>query len=1243
MWRKLTSLVLELPRDQTGLLAVLFGPTHGCRSLKRFSFNQLKPTRANADLEEPMFPRNLRRSLVVFWLGLAFCLAIPSFSQTQVYGTISGTITDKSGAIIPDAKVTIANKDTGQSQTTTTNGAGYYVVTNLPAGKYDVTAEKEGFQRCADTGVTLDPAGSVQLTCVMQVGQVTQTVEVQAQALAVSTEEAKVARVVNDTQIQEMPVNGRNFATLLALQPGVVQAFSFNSFQGMNLFATQDTHVNGLRGDSNNVQIEGSPSTRTRANGAMVAAPSIDAIGEINIVTTGYMPEYSRGAGGQIIIQMKSGTNQYHGGAYEFLRNDSLDARNFFSPTVSTLKFNNFGYDVGGPIIPHKNKLFFFWSQEWSRIRTSSTTVATVPTLQARQGNFSDYCAAGLPCPVVPRYLNGVDGLVFVPPPPPPQPDPRPGICAAATVPTPGCFSSGGQVNVIPSGPTPIISPNGAAFLQAMAAPTISGVLGNNFRQEIGSPSNDRKETIKVDYEMENVKSHLAVALRHYTQDALPSWGTSGSSQLLQISPIFPERGGTVDFTTNISPTLLNDFAFTATEDIVHVNLHLGKGLDRSSLGINYPYIFGDASKDIAGKIPTVNINGFDSISGLPYPSGSVGKVFVFQDIVTKIHGNHVLKGGVWLEQDGENDRDQVRVTPGSAGGIGNNLNGTFTFDGSNASTTTGAPLADAFLGNFGAYSELGFRNYTPWVSTQKGLFGQDSWKVTPRLTIQGGLRWDYFPPYHSRWCNFSTFDAKLYSTAPGVEQTVDPATGLVTGGNPYNGIAVPCSQLPRDAIGHFAVFGQELTSSNYAAINEQLKATGMQPGLSPEIFQKHYNNFQPRLGFAWDPSGKGTTSVRGGAGIFYNHFTLSDVTLMGGNTPFQSAAEVIGGPSNGKADCPGGQVDASRNCLPAQASALPLPIPMTGGDLVSKVPAVYQWNFTVQHMLPEDTLVEVGYVGTRGRHLVLNSDLNQLHQGAKFANPGVAVAALVPFQGLGGLTVGLNDANSKYDALQVSVQRRLSKGLQFGVAYTYSNSFDYGSDLYANARNTYDIHYNFGPADWGRRNNLVLNYVYQLPFFKGQNDLAGRLLGGWELSGVAALASGTPTSVTNATGDVAGVQSDFGQYGNRLAGCNPNNAPRSVAMWFNTACFANAAQGTFGNAGRNSVWGPGVRNWDFALYKNGVITEKLRYQFRAEFFNFLNHPSFNSIDTGLGDSAFGQINGANDPREIQFGLKFLF
>jgi hypothetical protein len=463
-----------------------------------------------------------------------------------------------------------------------------------------------------------------------------------------------------------------------------------------------------------------------------------------------------------------------------------------------------------------------------------------------------------------------------------------------------------------------------------------------------------------------------------------------------------------------------------------------------------------------------------------------------------------------------------------------------------------------------------------------------------------------------------------------------------VTGGNPYNGISVPCQQLPTDAIGHFAVFGQELTTANYNSINQQLRNYGLQPGLTPEIFAKHYNNWQPRLGFAWDPTGKGSTSIRAGAGIFYNHFTLSDVTLMGGNSPFQLAAESL----NGRADCPGQGpgLGPGRTCTPSgAASTVQLPIPITGGDLLSKIPRVYTWNVSVQHMLPQNTLLEVAYVGTAANHLVVNSDLNQLPAGTTFANPGVAVPALAPYSGIGGATVGLNDSNSSYNSLQVSVQRRLTKGLQFGVAYTYSHSYDYGSDLYANAVNTYDLSYNYGRSNYDLRNNLIINYIYDLPFFKGQHGFTAAALGGWEVAGVLAFQSGFPYTITNAISDEAGAGEDFGQTANRVSGCNPNNGPRTVAQYFNTACFVEATRGTFGTSQRNIVTGPGNRNWDFALYKNGPITERLHYQFRAEFFNFLNHPSFNNISTSLGNGNYGQVTGANDPREIQFALKLNF
>ncbi len=1155
-----------------------------------------------------------------FWVHLLMVCAVflllplsALWAQTSVSSTINGIITDPSGAVIPGVKVTVTNTGTQQAGTFTTNNSGYFVAPNLPSGIYDVRSEKQGFQTCLNKGIHLDPASSVQVNCSMKVGQVSQTVEVTASAVHVQSNSDKVSRLVDSTQMEQLPVNGRNFVSLLGLQPGVVQNFTFNSFQGMSLFASQGTEVNGLTGESNNILIDGAPSTRTRANGAIVAPPGMDAISEVNIVTTGYMPEYSRAAGGQMVVAMKSGTDQYHGDAFEFVRNDALNARYFFSPTVPKLTYNDFGFTFGGPVIPNKHKLYFFWSEEWFRQVSGNTVVATVPTAADRSGDLNGYCTVfgAKVCPKVPGYLNGVDGLVAG------QPFPN---------------------NTIPSS---LFSPNGSAmvghmYLQPNTATNSTAFPfegGNNLIYNYNSPNDARIDDIKVDYNV-NDKNHIAVTLRHYTQASTSPTGSGGASALLEQGFQFPERGATADYTTTFSPTLLNDFTATATEDIVHVQVpggsFGGNGLDRTSLGITYPYILGAASKDIAGKIPTFIMSGFQSVSGLPYPSGSTGHIYTIQDVLTKVSGNHTFKAGLWWEHDGENDHDQVRVTPG--GGVGNNLNGQFEFNASNPNTT-GSPLADALLGNFDNYSELGWRDYTPWSADQIGLFAQDSWKVTPRLTLQGGLRWDYFQPYSSAWCNFAMFDPLFYSRAPGVEQVVGP-NGQIVSGNPYNGIATPCAGLPNSAIGHFAVFGQPVTARNIGTLNNQLRTDGMQRGLTPQILQSQFGNFQPRFGFAYDPTGSGKTAIRGGGGIFYNHNTLSDVTLMGGNTPFQLATEVF----NGSADNPGGTPGAQ------------LPIPMTGQDLLDKVPVVYSWNFTVEHMFNNNTLVDVGYVGNRAKNLPINADLNQPAIGTfnNPANTGIPQDSLRPYPGIGGAQTTLQEGSSRYDALQASVQRRFSNGFQYNVSYTYSKAFDMADSIYSVVTDTYNPSYNWQVAGFNQTHNLIFTYVYDLPFLRNNSSLVGKTLGGWEVSGDAAFISGFPHGVFatkdylgNGTNSIGGPE-----FAYIKPGCNVRGS-RSFSQFFNTSCFSeppnNGTAGLAGSAAPNIIEGPGTDNFDFALMKNGPITERVKYQFRAEFFNAFNHPSFNGIDTAVTDSNFGVVNSAVSPRNIQFGLKLVF
>ncbi|HEY6293611.1 MAG TPA: carboxypeptidase regulatory-like domain-containing protein [Terriglobia bacterium] len=1158
-------------------------------------------------------------------------LSRPVFAQTAVSGTISGVISDSSGAVIPDVSLTVTNAGTQLTRTTTTNPSGYYTIPSLPAGDYEVKAEKEGFQTCLNKSVHLDPAATLQVNCTLTVGQVTQTVEVTSSAVQVNVTDSRVSRTVDSTQMEELPVNGRNFVNLLGLQPGVVQSFSFNSFNGINgfsMFASQCTQVNGLTGESNALLIDGAPSTRTRANGATVAVPSMDAVSEVNIITTGYMPEYSRAAGGQMVVNLKSGTDQYHGDAYEFVRNNAFDSRNFFAATVPTLNVNDFGFTIGGPVIPRHHKLYFFWSEEWQREIQGNTEIGTVPTTDDRTGDLAPYCQAfASSCPKVPGYLNGVDGLV-----------------AGQHFPN----------NVIPAN---LFSPNGSSmvghfYLQPNTQTNLSTLNpyegGNNEVYNYNTPTNALSSVVKVDYII-NDKNHLAVSLRYLSNSLSSPAGSGGGSALLDQAYEFPGRGGTVDLTTTFSPTLLNDFTVSSTEDPVHVLVpggsYGGNGVDRNSLGVDYPYIIpgGDASKDIPGKIPTLIMSGFEQVSGLPYPSGSTGHIYTIQDVVTKVKGDHTIKGGVWWEHDGENDHDQVRVTPG--GGVGNNLNGQFTFNGSNPNST-GSALADTLLGNFDAYSELGYRDYTPWHAYQIGVFGQDSWKMTPRFTLQGGLRWDYFQPYRSNWCNFAMFSPTFYSTFPGVQQVVDPTTGFITSGNPYNGIATPCNQLPQDAVGHFAALGQELTTENLSSINAQLRAYGMQRGLTPSIIGGQNRNFQPRLGFAWDPKGDGKSSIRAGAGIFYNHNTLSDVTLMGGNSPFQLAQEVF----SGLADCPGSAVTAQRTCAPSSTTAPQLPIPMTGQSLLNQTPVVYSWNLTAEHMFFNNTLVDVSYVGNRARHFIINSDLNQPAIGT-FTNPdnaGINQAALRPYPGIGGATAVEQDANSKYDALQVQVQRRFTNNLQYSVAYTYSKAFDMADSIYAVTTDTYNPRYNWQLAGFNQAHNLTMTYIYGLPFLQHNTELVGKILGGWQISGDVALYSGFPTSVTTSGNDLLGngVTSVGGtEYAYVSPNCNYRGT-RSFTQFFNTSCFPSSLQvpgGLAGTVAPNAIEGPGIDNFDFALMKNGHITERFTYQFRGEFFNIFNHPSFTGVDAGVFDSNFGAINNVIAPRQIQLGLKIFF
>ena len=1211
--------------------------------------------------------------------GIALALGIASPAQNTVNGTITGTVTDHSGAVVMDANVTTTNEASQVSQSRTTNASGLYLFSDMPPATYTVKIEKSGFRPCEGTGILLDPGVTRTFSCILEVGAVTEVVTIQASALQVDTTAAKVSSVINSQEVEELPVNGRSMANFLALEPGVA-GINFGDFNSMNIFATQGVSVNGLRDQDNNILVDGVSSQRTRDNAALTAQPPIDAIGEINIVSTGYLPEYSRGAGAQIITQVKSGTDKYHGSLYEYNQNTVYDSAANALPGEAgtprgTINWNNFGGTIGGRV-PKIHKLFFFFSEDITREPGASPNNVIVPSALAQQGNFSEYCAADIACPVVPAFLGG-------------KVDPNTGQTLVAGNPFPNDTIA-----------QTFWSTNGSALLHVYPAPNIpSGTVANglpNYFYLSQNPSNNHTEVGKIDYNIDQWKSHLSVTLRHYRTDSTGD-NFGGSPQLLDWTIQQPERGASIDFATNFSPTLFNDLVIGSTEDIVHVVVPpgpRGNGQDRTSLGINYPYIFGPASKDVSGKTPTITwggVNGnLDYLNYLTdaYPSNSFGHIYQFSDTVTKVRGNHTLKFGAWIEKDGERDDDQLIIG-------GQNLNGQMSLAATNDPFSTGLPIADLLLGIVDNYSEYGYRNMTPWVAWQQGYFGQDSWKVTSRLTIEGGLRWDYFPQYGSSWCNFSMFNPLAYSTLPGTKQVIDPATGLIEGGNYYNGVVSPCSSLPSSGYNHFGVFGEGFNASTAASINQELVATGVMRGYSPSILPNRYRNFAPRLGFSWDPFGKGTTAIRGSAGIFYNHDTLSDQTQMGRNVPFQTGAS----PNNLDIDCPGVAQNpsnpASFGCSSGAATFTPgptvasptneqSPIPITGAELKGLIPVVYSYHLDFQRMLPQNMLVDIAYVGTQARHLSLLEDLNTLPVGTfgnctlgggsvSASNPALCapgspyvynnavtqVATLVPYPGFSNtsFTYQMDGATSGYNALQITAQRRMSNGLMFALAYTYANGYDYGSQLQSSVTDPYDLAYSRGNPDWLAHHTLNATYLYDLPFFKNHNNFQGRVLGGWELAGVFTFRSGgfsDPSgtwSPTDQGEDLAGIGNDNNERLALVPGCDPNSGPRTYAEFFNTKCYAFAAPGTLGDSPRNGLYGPRFWIWNASLHKGGnIVGERVKYEFRAEAVNVLNHPIPNGINTNITSGAFGQINSlytAGNPsgnqRALQLGLRLLF
>ena len=1184
------------------------------------------------------YSRFVSLTMKLFFLLCLILTNSPNVLAQSDLGRISGFVRDSSGASVANAKVTAKNQS-GVERQTATNETGYYVITSIPPGSYTVTVEAPGFQKYQSNDNKLDPSGDLVVDASLTIGSNAQTIEVSASSVQLQTESGTVQKLVTREQIDALELNGRNPVLMANLVPGTrggnLAGLSFNFSQG-------PSNINGARTPESLITFDGAPAVRTRSNGTSIGAADVDSTQEIQILTTDYAPEYGRSSGGQIRVVSKSGSQQFHGAAYEYDRNTVFNAnpwlRNANPATThitAPIHYNQFGYNLGGPLyIPNhfntdKSKVFWYWGQEWVRYVFTDTNTLLVPTLKMRTGDFSELLS-----PTNIFYGKTVQ-LV----------DPKTGLPIPGNIlPAPGSVSAGS-----------VASANGLGILNNYPVPNLATpVAGSNWFESAKHPQNQRKDTIAVDINLTD-KQRLRFRRVYFTFfEYQPLDGGSGET------PKFfdrPNQTNSLNHIWPISSTKVNEILFSFSLDQVHIPIDAPNFLDRTKgaaqgpglFGTNYPYIFPVSEKLLPNRIPSVNMSNFSGLSGGPYPSHSQGPIYDISESFTWIRGNHTLKFGGLFERSGENDNDEINVA--ACNTCTNNQNGQFLFsnNGGNfirpgyVAASTGAAAANAALGLFDSYSEIGHRAYTLFRSHMWEGFAQDTWKTTPKLTLTFGARYTVIVPYHALWGNMIVFDPTAYDSNNAV--TVSPSTGLITGtptiAQLFNGMVIPGSSFPSSAKGRVP----EADSGLY---------DGLLHG-SNHFSDIQWGNIQPRVGLAYQLNNK--TVLRLGGGRFITRLGVSDSIFLGGNPPFQPNASV----SFGFVDNPGG------------VGTAPRPLVVTSQSKDFNNPEAWAWNATVERELFWKSLISVGYVARRGVHLQREADINQPTTATVLANPGVNLNALRPFKGYGSIRRTDNVANSIYESLQIAWNRRFSGGLLFGASYTLSKSKDDGSNQRDVVPNTYDTRMLWGPSEFDARHIFVVNYLYEFPFFRhSSSTLARKTLGGWQISGISQFQTGLPCSVAAGV-DYAGVGLDA-NYGCGVNGqyWNVNGTPKIIGtfgpsgQWFSTTnpdgspIFTQPAAGTFVHQRvRNLIYQPGFQNWNMGLFKAIPLTETIGFQFRAEAYNVFNHPNWcgnagcsGTTNIGLNPtnlSTFGKVlakgsgSSGGSERNLQLSLRFYF
>ncbi|HEY6307867.1 MAG TPA: TonB-dependent receptor [Candidatus Angelobacter sp.] len=1161
-------------------------------------------------LERDIAPARLRRALrTLFTLSgvlLLFAVTTQFAAAQDIFGRISGTVTDATGAVIPSAKITITNEETKITRVSSADDRGYYVVPELRVGVYSVTAEQKGFKTTTKSGNDLVAGARMTVDLTLQIGAVSETVEVHTTGETVNTTSGEISRTINSEQVQHLALNERNYAQLVSLIPGAALT-AFDQTALTTGMSTTSTSVNGLRADGNLFTVDGGYNLDSGSNATQLDNVGIDFIREVSVQTSNFSAEYGRNDGASVNVVTKSGGDKFHGSLFEFVRNDMFDAK-FASSTSAAkppLRYNDFGWSLGGPI--KRGKLFFFAGEEWKILRIAASPQAmTLPTSAELGGNFS---ALLTPTANAPKTIT-----LKVPANAPA------GCTIVANVMSPQCITPNGQAIA-----------NVYSLMEKQAASFSNTDSANNTIFQPYDPQNWREDIIRLDYQINDRQSmyfrylhdnlNLIDAFGTFTPGGLPTTPTN------RIRPGYSYQGGHV---WSISPHLLNEAKLNVSWNKQRIP-PTGTTWEDSTYGFqNSNWPFPNAGRFPNG-IPHVTFSGITGTLPTTAPAQFAGPYFSLLAPTTDISpsdnfvwqtGRHTFKFGAMYAR---NRKDQ-NSRP-------NSPNGLINFSANNNPNTTGDPFADALIGNFSSFQQqsadpIGFFRFNDIEG-----YASDSWKITRKLNLELGVRYQHTGPTYTEGNNMVNFDPSLFiaGCTTAVSKGNVPTSACLDQGFVIDGLVLP-GPVPSDQLGR--------VPNGNSAFVLAVPSSGQRGLFKPE------NLFAPRLGFAWSPLKGDKTVIRGGFGIFYDKPEGNVFFGQPGNVPFLQAANFsnanLSNPANG-------------------AAGIPTVFNMSAVDPNFVVARTMQYSLSVQHELPYGVLLETAYVANLGRHEVRQPNINVESFATGLANPTANTNQIRPFLGYGDITQFRSDGNSNYNALQISGSKR--KGdLVATVSYTYSKALGQTSGindnpepecpftcLLANGQTVSWRQFYYGPLSFDRRNLFVATYTYNLPFFRSQRGFTGQSLGGWSFSGITRAQSGQPLTISG-TQNIGPGGSGFSRRASLGSGAlyDLSGCPAGKVCWFNPSVGANAAftvapNSSAGTAPTGDIIGPGYYAWDMSLRKNFRLPkEGTSLTFQADAFNVFNKTNWGNPGTGVG-GGLGLIGTANPPRQLQFGARFAF